>query len=41
VINMETITHPCQEMALVMALQERFGQERLGELDGKKFVLSP
>src|SRR5574337_1526527 len=25
VINMETITHPCQEMALMLALQERFG----------------
>lgn len=35
VINMETITHPCQEMAHVMALQER-----LGQLDGKKFVLT-
>ena len=35
VINMETITHPCQEMAHVMALQER-----LGELDGKKFLLT-
>ena len=35
VINMETITHPCQEMALAMALQER-----LGTLDGKKFVLT-
>jgi len=35
VINMETITHPCQEMAHVMALQER-----LGDLDGKKFVLT-
>jgi len=35
VINMETITHPCQEMALVMALQER-----LGPLDGKKFLLT-
>ncbi len=35
VINMETITHPCQEMALIMALQER-----LGDLDGKKFVLT-
>ncbi|MEO1137436.1 MAG: acetylornithine carbamoyltransferase, partial [Pseudomonadota bacterium] len=32
VINMETITHPCQEMAHVMALQER-----IGSLDGKKF----
>ncbi len=35
VINMETITHPCQEMALAMALQEK-----LGPLDGKKFVLT-
>ena len=35
VINMETITHPCQEMALIMALQER-----LGRLDGKKFTLT-
>ncbi len=35
VINMETITHPCQEMALIMALQER-----LGPLDGKKFLLT-
>jgi len=35
VVNMETITHPCQEMAHVMALQER-----LGDLDGKKFVLT-
>ena len=35
VINMETITHPCQEMAHIMALQEK-----LGELDGKKFVLT-
>jgi len=35
VINMETITHPCQELAHVMALQER-----LGALDGKKYVLT-
>ncbi|MEM9168799.1 MAG: N-acetylornithine carbamoyltransferase [Pseudomonadota bacterium] len=35
VINMETITHPCQEMAHIMALQER-----LGDLDGKKYVLT-
>ncbi len=35
VINMETITHPCQEMAHAMALQER-----LGRLDGKKYVLT-
>lgn len=35
VINMETITHPCQEMALMMAIQER-----LGKPDKKKFVLT-
>jgi N-acetylornithine carbamoyltransferase len=35
VINMETITHPCQEMALAMTLQEQ-----LGELDGKRFLLT-
>jgi len=35
VINMETITHPCQEMALAMTLQEQ-----LGELDGKSFLLT-
>src|SRR3546814_4929638 len=33
VINMETITHPCQELAHVMALQERFGTTDLrGEI---------
>lgn len=35
VVNMETISHPCQEMALMMALQEQMGQT-----DGKKFVLT-
>lgn len=35
VINMETITHPCQEMALAMTMQEQ-----LGQLDGKKFLLT-
>lgn len=35
VINMETITHPCQEMALAMAMQDR-----LGSLEGKKFVMT-
>lgn len=35
VINMETITHPCQEMALAMTLQEH-----LGSLDRKKFLLT-
>ena len=36
VINMETITHPCQELAHVMALQERFGPD----LRGRKYVLT-
>ena len=40
VINMETITHPCQEMAHMMALQERFEADELGKTDGKKFVLT-
>lgn len=35
VINMETITHPCQELALMMTLQER-----LGDVRGKRFVLT-
>ncbi len=35
IVNMETITHPCQEMAMTMALQDH-----LGQLDGKKFVLT-
>jgi N-acetylornithine carbamoyltransferase len=35
VINMETITHPCQELALMMALQEK-----MGDVKGKKFVLT-
>ena len=35
VINMETIVHPCQELAHVMALQEQ-----LGQLDGKKYLLT-
>jgi N-acetylornithine carbamoyltransferase len=36
VINMETITHPCQELAHILALQGRFGKE----LHGKKYVLT-
>ncbi len=40
VVNMETITHPCQEMAHVMALQERFEKDGRGALDGKKFLLT-
>ncbi|PWE16389.1 N-acetylornithine carbamoyltransferase [Marinicauda salina] len=35
VINMETIVHPCQELALMMALQDW-----LGEVRGKTFLLS-
>jgi N-acetylornithine carbamoyltransferase len=35
VVNMETITHPMQELALMMALQEK-----LGQTDKKKFVLT-
>lgn len=37
VINMETITHPCQEMAHLMALREHFGTD---DLRGKKYVLT-
>jgi len=35
VINMETIVHPCQELALMMALQDR-----MKETDGRKFLLT-
>lgn len=35
VINMETIVHPCQELALMLALRER-----LGATDGRKFLLT-
>ena len=35
VINLETITHPCQELAHVLALRERYG-----ELRGRKYVLT-
>ena len=35
VVNMETITHPCQEMALMLTLKERFG-----EVAKKKMVLT-
>ncbi|HEY8010694.1 MAG TPA: N-acetylornithine carbamoyltransferase [Rudaea sp.] len=37
VINMETITHPCQELAHIMALQQHFGTN---DLVGKKYVLT-
>ncbi|HET6913730.1 MAG TPA: N-acetylornithine carbamoyltransferase [Rhodanobacteraceae bacterium] len=36
VINMETITHPCQELAHVMALREHLGPD----LHGRKYVLT-
>ena len=35
VVNMETITHPCQEMALMMTMQEH-----IGETTNKKFLLT-
>jgi N-acetylornithine carbamoyltransferase len=35
VINMETIVHPCQELALMLAIQER-----LGRPDRRKFLLT-
>jgi len=35
VINMETIVHPCQELALMLALQEKMGDVR-----GKEFLLT-
>ncbi len=35
VINMETIVHPCQELAMMQTLQEH-----LGEVKGKKFLLT-
>jgi N-acetylornithine carbamoyltransferase len=35
VINMETIVHPCQELALMQTMQEK-----MGEVKNKKFVLT-
>lgn len=35
VVNMETITHPCQELALALTMQEH-----LGSTDGKKLLLT-
>jgi N-acetylornithine carbamoyltransferase len=35
VVNMETIVHPCQELALMLTLKEK-----LGEVRKKKFVLT-
>ncbi len=36
VINMETIVHPCQEMAMMLTIQERMGRD----LSGKNFLLT-
>lgn len=36
VVNMETIVHPCQELAIMLAIQERLGRET----NNRKFVLS-
>lgn len=35
IINMETIVHPCQELAMLLALQERHGS-----LEGKKMTIT-
>jgi N-acetylornithine carbamoyltransferase len=35
VVNLETITHPCQELAHILTLQER-----LGSLAGRKYLLT-
>ncbi len=40
VVNMETIIHPCQELALMMMLQDRFKAKGAGDTDGKTFLLS-
>jgi N-acetylornithine carbamoyltransferase len=37
VINLETITHPCQELAHILALQQHFGS---ADLRGRKYVLT-
>ncbi|MDR1074913.1 MAG: N-acetylornithine carbamoyltransferase [Xanthomonadaceae bacterium] len=37
VINMETITHPCQELAHILALQQHFDTD---DLRGRKYVLT-
>ncbi len=37
VINMETITHPMQELAHILALQQHFGTQ---DLRGRKYVLT-
>lgn len=37
VLNLETITHPCQELAMLLALRERLGTSHF---EKKKFVLT-
>lgn len=40
VINLETITHPCQELAHMMAVEDQFALENRPGTDGKKYVLT-
>ena len=40
VINMETITHPCQELAHMQAVQQRLGVKSPSSLKNKKYVLT-
>jgi len=38
VINMETISHPCQALSMLMTIKEKFGS--FDNMKGKKFVLT-
>ena len=40
VINMETITHPCQELAHMQAIQEKLEQQGKGSPQNKKYLLT-
>ena len=40
VVNMETITHPCQELAHIMAVEDQLALEGRPGTDGKKFLLT-
>lgn len=40
IVNMETIIHPCQELALMRAIQQRFQQRGWDRPDKKKFLLT-
>ncbi|WP_210330309.1 N-acetylornithine carbamoyltransferase [Aliikangiella sp. G2MR2-5] len=40
VINMETITHPCQELAHMMAIQEQLSQVNKTHQKNKKYLLT-